>query len=273
MPQIKENFDYANRLFGDFKMTGDTDADMMGRSLKDQVFLAARSHLCPIPELVVVSYSEKFASEHPEITDLKSITSGGIEKAIKRYSECNFAMKSILITAQENNPELYVNLVTPINRLPNEEADKNLNPKYLPPDFYEKMNLASTPMGYAIPRLFILQRGNDFDQTNQENNLNRFYKGLLLVDKLVKKYHDPVLFTVKLADGVSQLDANPKKVLYHLLSFDLLKEEGCKTLYRQIFDTIQKKSPILKETYEEMLKQEGEVGLHEMGIIAPSDLI
>ena len=273
MTRIKENFDYANRLFGDFKMTGDNDADMMGRPKEDQIFLAARSHMCPIPELVIDSYSQKFAKEHPEITNPEEITRGGIEKAIKRYSECNFVMKSILITAQENNPELYVNLVTPIVRLPGEEADKDLDPKFLPADFYEKMNLASTPMGYAIPRLFVLQRGNDFGQNNQENNLNRFYKGLLLVDNLVKKYHDPILFTVKLADGVSQLDADPKKVLYHLFSLDLLKEEGCKTLYRQIFNTIQKKSPLLKETYEEMLKQEGEVGLHEMGIIAPSDLI
>lgn len=263
-----ETIYYSSRLFGDLKSIGDFNNDFVDRSLSAKVFLLARSHLCPVPEEVVKNYSQAFSSLHPEVTNPEQITIAGQEATIKRYFECNFNLKSVLILAEKNNPELYFNLITPISRFPGEFPDQSLNPKYLPLDFNDKMNLASTPYGYAIPRIIIAQFGENASQKNK----SRIFNGLQLIDQLIPKYYDPIVFTVKLADGVSRLDADPEKVLYQLLSLDFLHEEGCKTLYNITLNTLQKRAPFLANIYQKNLTEKGETGLHKMGIIAPSDL-
>jgi len=269
---MTEKIDYGSRKPGDFMSIGNTPNDFIDRPKEDQVFLAARSHLCPVPDEVITAYSEDYAQSHPDITDPNIIRLEGMKMAISRYSECNFAMKRIILpSVKETNLSLYKKLITPVARLPQELPDSSLKEKYLPKDFKEKMRLASTVYGYALPRILIAQFGENRTE-NDARSQERMLKGLLLIDTLAPNYNNPVELTVALAEEVCRLDADPRRVIYHLFSTGILKEEGCKTMFKEVFDTMNSNSKILKQTYEDMLDENGEEGLHGMGIIAPSDL-
>lgn len=268
-----EKIDYGSRKFGDFRSIGNNPNDFINRPVQERVFLAARSHLCPVPEEVIDSYTAKYIKNLAlKGESLPDAEIGGMKMAIDRYTECNFTMKEIILhSVKANNLTLYKNLITPVDRLSGEEPDPGLNPKYLPKDFHQKMRLASTVYGYALPRILIVQFGEN-RKPDDVRNQERILKGLSLLDKLIPKFDDPVEFTVKLAEEVSKLDANPERVLYHLFSLGILKEEGCKTMFKQTLDLVEKKAPILWSTYQRLLRDEGEVGLREMGIVAPCDL-
>jgi len=249
---MAEKIDYGSRKFGDFRSIGNSPDDFINRPVREKVFLAARSHLCPIPEVVVKNY--------------------GLEKATSRYSECNFTMRELILhSAKELNPRLYRNLKKTVNRVPGELPDQNLNSKYLPKEFQEKMRLASTVYGYALPRILIVQfgenRGEDSLRTQE-----RILKGLEVLDEVVTSSTDPLAFTVNLAEKVSHEDADPRRVIYHLLSLGILEEEGCKTMFKRTLSLVEYSAPKLWSIYKNLLKEKGEAGLHEMGIVAPSDL-
>lgn len=270
---MTEKVDYGSRKFGDFRSIGNSPNDFIDRPVQERVFLAARSHLCPIPEEVIDSYTARYIKNFAKGGEtLPDAEIGGMRMAISRYTECNFTMKEIILhSVKEKNPTLYKNLVTPLPRIPGEEFNQNLKPNYIPKDFSQRMRLASTVYGYALPRILIVQFGENRDESDVRSQ-ERILKGLYLLDKLIPKYNDPIEFTVKLAEEVSKLDANPNRVIYHLFSMGILQEQGCKDMFKKTFSTLEKKAPNLWSTYQKLLQEKGESALADMGIITPSYL-
>lgn len=268
MPKSQE-FDYHQHNFGDLRII---NSDEVNLPRFVQTFLAARSNLCPVPIEVLDNYQNRFVKDYPDVTNPQKIFEGALYTAEKRYNQCNFVLKDILSTLEEKNLELHINFLIPVLRKNDELPKPNLNAEFLPRDFKDKMNLASTPYGYALPRIFLLALGGEDDIAQ---NQKRYLRASDTIERLAldDKNYEPIPFVVKFAEKVSLYShVDPKDVLKYLVSKDILAEEGCKSLYREVFESIAEDAPHLNSFYQKLLKQEGEVGLREMGIIAPSDL-
>ena len=77
-----------------------------------------------------------------------------------------------------------------------------------------------------------------------------------VVDKVVKEYGPE--WTLKISEAVSKQDANPRAVLAHTLSKNILLEEGCRSIFGEIKRRIDKSAPNLRETYNSMLPAQRE---------------
>lgn len=116
------------------------------------------------------------------------------------------------------------------------------------------MSPLTTPWGYALPRIIIEEMGRG--ENNKDRTQKRLLKSLRVIEKTVKTSKTPIELLVKMAEEVSKLDANPKAVLSHVLSADILQEEGCKTIFYEIKHKIDESAPILRKTYDSMSSDE-----------------
>lgn len=228
----------GGREFGRGTFLGDKDTGFLEAPLAQKVIEMGWSHACPVVNEVTKDY--------------------GPEWTLKRYSECNFVFGLITESAKDLNPELHKQLTTSVTRLEGEVPGKEFRPDLVPSNFHEEMSPLSTPWGYALPRVVIEEMGRGTDR-----NQKRILKSLSLIDKAVKTSKTPNELLVKLAEQVSKQDANPKAVLSHVLSNGILVEEGCRTMFRDIKQEIDKSAPTLRQTYNSMSAE----GRNSEGII------
>jgi len=251
---IEDNSEYRyGRRFGDGMLIGDHGNDFLQKPLEQQVKELAWSHACPVVDDVIVAYGEKWAENHPQSTQ-EEIRCGGMRMARQRYAECNFMYGVVKhSTTREPNSDLYQQLTSPVPRLPN-EPDGQHPTHNVPESHKDEMSPMSTPWGYALPRIVIEQMGRGKD--NRERTQERILRALDIVDESVPHCKTPIELTVKLSEAVSRADADPKMVLYHLLSAEILHEENCPSMFRQIIAEIEKNAPVLSRTYSLMSKTE-----------------
>jgi hypothetical protein len=226
------------REFGKGTLLGDNSDDFFNKPIDEQVMEIGWSHACPVVSEVVAKY--------------------GPEWTLKRYAECNFVFGLIVESAKDSNPDLYKQLTKPVARLENEKpGEGHFNPKLVPTEtFYSEMSPLSTPWGYAMPRAIIEEVGRG--KNNEERTQERILKALDVIEKTVKMSKSPVELLVNMAEEVSKLDADPKAVLSHVLSADMLQEEVCKTIFVEIKREIDESAPTLRKTYDSMSKAERE---------------
>lgn len=223
------------RDFGTGTLLGDAGIHFFQEPVEKQVYEMGWSHACPVVDRVVQKYEPEWA--------------------VRRYAECNFIFGLVVESAKDLNPKLAKLLEKPTKRIKYEEpGEGNYNPDLVPESFHSEMAPLSTPWGYAIPRVLIEQMGRG--DNNKDRTQEKMLKALNLIDKSVKTSHTPIELLVKLAESVANLDANPETVLYHTLSVDILREEGCRNLFGEIMRKIDKHAPTLRKTYNSMTPQE-----------------
>ena len=246
---MAENDTRYDREFGEGTLIGDNGENFFDKPLEQQVKELAWSHACPIPEEVIVAYGEKFADQNANSSP-KEIFEGGATLAKERYAECNFVFKIIVETAKQENPSLYQDLIKPVERLENEPLGE-YNHKNVPVSFENQMSPMSTPAGYALPRVAIEQMG-----TRKERSPERIQKALEAIDITVRSSTTPIELVINLSEKVSTMDADPKTVLYHLLSKEILEEENCVSIFKEMIKELRKSAPTLSKVYDSMSTEE-----------------
>lgn len=234
------------RKFGEGTLLGDTGDRYFNQTLEPRVKAMAWSHACPVPDQVIKNF--------------------GIEWAEKRYAECNFIYTLVTDAASKHNLPLYFDLNQSLDRLPEENPSQNILSENVPSSFWTKMSPMSTPWGYAIPRVIVEQFGRG--KNNFQRSQKRILSGLNLIETEVKRNNNPIELLIALAKGVSNLDAKAEPVITHIMSKDLLDEEGCKSIFKEISQVMERKAPKLWQKYQQMLDQKEWQGI----IIRPEDL-
>jgi hypothetical protein len=235
--------------------------DLSNMTRDDRLLAIGFSHACPVVHSVVKDY--------------------GYDWTLRRYIGCNWIYQhEILPVLKETNPNLFEKIITPVPRILTELPDFKIDRNLVPKSFEIEMSPLSTPYGYALPRLVDLYVKGKEKNGSYEGKYQEIRTGLktrvnivkIILNNLAHECTDPIEFTVKLAGRIHKLGVDPLKIFDHLLSKGKLKEENCKTMYHQIFGAMEKFTPELSHTYKQILRDEGEVGLHEFGIVVPSDL-
>lgn len=224
----------SGRVFGYGTFLGDLGEKFFDKPLSEQVLEMGWSHACP----VINEVSKEFT---PEWT-------------LKRYAECNFVFGLVIEAAKDLNSKLYKLLTTSVPRLENELPGRNFKPELIPESFAKEISPLSTPWGYAIPRVIIEEMGRG--KNNSDRTPERILRALNLVDKAVKSSETPIELLINLSESVSKLDADPKAVLSHTLASGILLEEGCKTMFNEVKQLIDKSAPTLRKVYGAMSPEE-----------------
>jgi len=224
----------SEREFGFSTFLGDSDEGFVDKPLNEQVLEMGWSHACPVIDEVSKEY--------------------GPEWTLKRYAECNFVFGLVAEAARDINPKLHKLLTTPVPRLEDELPGRNFKSELIPESFAKEMSPLSTPWGYAIPRVIIEEMGRG--KNNSDRTPERILRALNLVDKAVKSSETPIELLVNLSESVSKLDADPKAVLSHTLVSGILQEEGCKAMFNEIKQQIDKSAPTIRKVYNAMLSEE-----------------
>jgi hypothetical protein len=253
-----------DRQFGRGQTLGDNGENFFQKPIGEQVKEMAWSHACPVVDDVIQAYGEQWAKDHPQATD-PQVFQGGAEMALQRYAECNFMFGYIAEVAKNLNPSLHEQLNSPVKRLPN-EPDGEHGTKYVPETHKDVMSPLSTPWGYGIPRVVIEQMGRG--PNNSQRTADRIQKALEIIDEVVPQCQTPIELAVKLSEAVVQKDAKaePRMVIYHLLSAGILHEENCPSIFQQMINEMTRSAPTLLGYYESMTTKErnllGVVDMH-----------
>lgn len=243
-----------NRIFGDEKFLGDSGEDFLEKDLREQVLALAWSSACPIPERVIREYGQTFEGNE------EARERAGLTAARSRYGECAFVFGLVASRAGEINPFLHQQLTTPVPRQRGELIGRHEEER-IPKSCKDKIFPGSTPWGYVLPRVIIEQMGRGSD--NVERTQKRILEALKIIDKVLKRSCEtPIKLVVKLSEAVSGADADPKMVLYHLLSRGILEEQNCHSMFKEIIEEMKRSAPTLSRIYTQMSKEErGELGI------------
>lgn len=240
------------RIYGDHTFTGE-DSDFFEKPLEEQVRLMGWSHACPSIDNVIKAYGDEWLKDHPGATE-EEILKAGMEKTLARYAECNFVFGLIAEAAKDNNPELYKQLTNPVPRILPEEPDGDHGKKYVPLSHEKQMSPLSTPWGFALPRVLIEEMGRG--ENNIERTPERMLKVLEYIEAFVPTCNNPVELVVKLSEVVANDLADPKMVVYHLLSADIYKEENCASIFKDIISEMERSAPTISALYKSLSGQE-----------------
>ena len=222
---------------------------------EERVYQMAWVHACPVPD--IVTRPVKPGKEEQEKAYLK---------AIKRYTECNYVFSEVILKETDKlNPRLHQQLINPIFRISGEKPDPNLSRKFVPENFETVMSPLSTPVGYALPRI-ILVGSRNLDGSSSKEKTAETKK---LLKEIIPNSKDSIGLTLSMAEKIINVDSRyAQKIIYHLMSADVLGEEGCVSIYREIASRMQNEAPKMFEVYRNMSKE----FTREKGIIFLGDL-
>ncbi len=234
----------------------------VGQVLKDDNF-DGFSNLPPRDQARVVGWADGCPIVE-ELTDPTNPNPNrGPEAMLNRYGEVNFWFGEIVRHASELKPELAYAIMAGAARKQGEKAGK-YEPESIPNDYFVQMSPMGTPWGYALGRIFVEQlEGFPDNEPTYAKIGRRLERGLNLLDTVARRATDPIQFVVGVAQELALADADPSKVLKHLFSRGKLAEEGCASLYREVFDYMQKHAPYLREHYR-VLKERGLLGEYDI---------
>lgn len=213
-----------DRKFGEGQFLGDQGSSFFDLPKERQLYDMAWSHACPIPDRISKEY--------------------GVDWTLRRYAGCNFVYGLVLDQAKSLNPRLYWQLKKSVDRT---EFDGTHSMEFVPTSHRRRMSPLSTPWGYAIPRVLIEKIGRN------KPNPNKIQSALKTIDQTIINSQTPVEFVVKLSENLAQSHTSAKAILSHLLCSEILKEENCRQIYRQIIQEMRKSAPKLIHTYDWLL--------------------
>jgi len=239
-------FGHADTHPGDGSRLSDMTAEVRTEAM-------AHFHACPVRERVVAMF--------------------GNDWTFKRYLECNHIHKhELLDEALKTNFDLYKQLISPIKRLEGELPDQTINPANIPPSYDTEMSPLSAPTGYAPSRIILVWAGikagvKDSSGTNSKERVAVIKNKL---KELVSRAKDPIELTLAIAEEAIKMDADSEQIIGHLMSLDILKEQGCKTMYKEILTRMETEAPVTYKKYLEMCTDTKR--MNSEGIITPDDL-
>lgn len=212
--------------------------------LEDRVRVAGMLNACPVPNLMIETFS--------------------LEWIIDRYTECNLVGYVIEEKARELNPGLYDKMTTDTDRLA-AEIPENFELEAVPTDYQEVLRCGASAVGYAASRILIEQFGRE--EGPWKIGSQRVKRGYELLEEALRESVEPTEFIVRLADLVTDHDADTNAVLGHLLAVELTEE----SLYSQIHeigDQMRRNAPGLWEYYLSLTpEQREEVGILQPGVV------
>ncbi len=238
------------------------DPTILDLSAEERVRLSAFRHACPRPASVINKYGKQWFASLPGEEQVwvtsEQIREHGIEAARARYDECDFVFTQwICGLAQKYNPDLLKKLTSPTLRQPSEPVgifERNRVPR----SHMEDMSPLSTLVGYALPRVFIEGAGRGKDRTWE-----RYFQTMETLERLIKESQTPAELLAKLAEAVTQQEADPIATLSHVLEPGILDEENNHIEYSLIAEALAQYAPSLWKKYQSLTPQERQ----EKGII------
>jgi hypothetical protein len=240
------------------------EKDFLELPLEEQVLQLGWSHACPVVEDVIQTYGKSWAETHPIALPSK-IREHGLLMTRSRYAECNFVFGLIVESARNSKPELFEQLEKTTERLPGEPFGIP-NSIFAPESAKKQMAPLSTPWGYALPRVVIEQMGRG--ENNKFRKPERMLKALDMIDTAVQKSKNPIELAVNLAEMSALEDGNPMAILSHLLSPGILKEENCKTMFKEVIKTMYENGKTLSKAYNSLTPDDFE----KFDIVSPNKL-
>lgn len=228
------------RKFGNSRFLGD-DPSILDESPEGLLKIFSWSQACPDPEAAVEVF--------------------GLDWIIRRYAECNFWTGWIKKQTEKINPSLAEMLNKPVKRPKNMTAGK-YNKLYVPGSYEDEISPMSTIWGYALSRVLIEQFGRG-DQRTQE----RVFKGLNIVDKVIKKSKTPAELLARLANEVVKADVKAEAVLGHVFAVEM-EAEGKLFLLKEMVKEIKTHAPNLWKKYLSLGSN-----YKKNGVIAPDILL
>lgn len=214
------------------------DPDFFDQSPQDQARLVGWANGCPVTV---------------ELTDPENTAPGrGPEAMMKRYAEINFWFGYITDAVKGQNPGLYAELTTPVERLPGEPIGKH-EPESVPESHKTHMAPMGTLAGYALPRIFTKQLGQGLPLAESRD---RMHRGLQVLKEAIPQAETPADLLALVAEGLSQADVPPVEALKNVLSPAWYEEHNCAGMLQDVRAALKSKAPSLWSTYESIPPEE-----------------
>jgi hypothetical protein len=170
---------------------------------------------------------------------------------LRRYGEVNFWFGFICDTAAEVNPNLGVQLTSPISRRYDEPVGK-YEPESVPSCHLLAMLPMGTLAGYAIPRIFVEQLGTG-QGLERELVQRRLISGLGVLDEVLPQARSPLELLALLSEGlVTKADLSPDQAFKHALSQGWLGEHGAHSMMAEFKQVMSEKAPTLWAHYQSL---------------------
>jgi hypothetical protein len=118
-------------------------------------------------------------------------------------------------------------------------------------EHFREMSPLSTLWGYALPRVFIEMAGREDNRTPE-----RYFQAIDILEETVKTSSSQVELLAKLSEAAYVSGINPKAILGHTLEPGILKEENCRTMYREVISSLKENAPNLWRYYESLSSDE-----------------
>ena len=188
----------------------------------------------------------------PVVNELISPESGrGPEAMVNRYGQVNFWSGYINSEAERLNPALGRQLKSPVPRLYGEQVGKQ-ETKSVPVMNFIEMSPMGTLTGYALPRILIEQLGINDPNMTQEEVKQRLTTGLDTLEEILPVAQNPLELLALAAEALAQADADPERVLSHVLAAGWLEEHNAHTMVEAFKEELADKSPSLWSTYTQL---------------------
>jgi hypothetical protein len=233
--EIKERLEFGTGSF-------------VGSALNDPTF-----HELPIREQARVIGWAVGCPVVNELTDPHNTEPGrGPEAMLHRYGEVGYWFGHIARSVKEVNPDLYLQLMTPVQRRADEPIGK-YEPESVPGSYNSEIPPTETLVGYSLPRIFIKQLGEGKERGEAQTRLLR---GLAVLDTAIHEAQTPEELLALVAEGLSKEDVEPVSALSSVLPTGWYREHNADRMLGAFKNTLAEKAPSLWGVYEKLSDEE-----------------
>src|SRR5581483_1174802 len=217
------------------------NAEFFNLPEQEQAKLIGWANSCPITD---------------ELTDPNNTNPGrGPEAMRQRYAEINVWFGFIYREAQRLNPELAKQLLTSIDRHPDEPVGK-YEIENVPSWHKDKISPMGQLAGYAIPRIFVEQLGTHKEGVTREILIERMDRGLAVVESAIIQAQTPLELLALTGEGLLDADCSSNDVLKHSLSLGWISEHNSPNTIEQYKEVMRTKAPRIWEAYSNLSEED-----------------
>lgn len=188
-----------------------------------------------------------------ELTDPENTDPGrGPEAMLNRYGSVNFWFGFIARAAGDHSPDLYDQIMTEVDRLPDEPVGK-YEPESVPFAYLFEMAPMGTLAGYALPRIFTKQLGENL---SKEDSQARLIEGLAVLDKAIPQAETPLQLLALVAEGLAEANVPATTALSSVLSPGWFEEHNSINMLNDAEQALEADAPKLWAVYTNLSTEE-----------------